>query len=156
MDVSTGEILALTSYPEYNPGVISSGKDAVAIRKYFSDLQTPLLNRAIAGLYTPGSIVKPYVAIGALEEKVISPEKQILSTGSISIPNPYDPKKPSIFKDWREQGWMNMRLALAYSSNVYFFEIGGGFETQPGLGIERLNSYANMFGFGKVTGIDLT
>ncbi|MEK7505439.1 MAG: penicillin-binding transpeptidase domain-containing protein [Patescibacteria group bacterium] len=156
MDVRTGEILALTSYPEYDPEVISFGKDTTAIRKYFSDPGTPLLNRAIAGLYTPGSIVKPYVAIGALEEGVISPEKQILSTGSISIPNPYDPKKPSIFKDWREQGWMNMRLALAYSSNVYFFEIGGGFETQPGLGIERLNSYANMFGFGKVTGIDLT
>ncbi len=156
MDVRTGEILALTSYPEYDPGIISSGKDVAAIRRYFSDPQTPLLNRAIAGLYTPGSIVKPYIAIGALEEKVISPDKQILSTGSISVPNPYDPKKPSIFKDWREQGWMDMRLALAYSSNVYFFEIGGGFETQPGLGIYRINSYANMFGFGKITGIDLT
>ncbi len=149
MDVHTGEILAMTSFPEYKSGVMSDGSDAAAIGKYLKDSRRPFLNRFVSGLYTPGSIVKPYVAIAALEEKTIDPNKQILSTGSISIPNPYYPEIKSTFMDWRPQGLVDMRKAIAVSSNVYFYEVGGGFEGQPGLGIDRLNKYFGIFGFGK-------
>ncbi|MEN9622047.1 MAG: hypothetical protein RLZZ67_481 [Candidatus Parcubacteria bacterium] len=151
MDIHTGEVIALTSYPEYKSLVMVEGSDSKTISKYLTDTRKPLFNRVLSGLYTPGSIVKPYVALAALEEGVISPETQILSTGSISIPNPYDPKRKTTFMDWKAHGLVDMRKAIAVSSNVYFYEIGGGFEGQKGVGIEKLNTYFSMFGFGKGT-----
>ena len=148
MDVRNGEILALVSFPEYNQNVMTAGVDKDAFAKILNDPRNPFLNRLIAGLYTPGSTVKPFIAAGALTEKIIAPEKKILSTGSISIPNPYDKTKESIFVDWKAHGWVDMRQALAVSSNVYFYEIGGGFEEQPGLGISGIEKYLRLFGFG--------
>ena len=148
MDVRNGEILALVSFPEYNQNVMTAGADKDAFAKILNDPRNPFLNRLIAGLYTPGSTVKPFIAAGALTEKIITPEKKILSTGSISIPNPYDKTKKSIFVDWKAHGWVDMRQALAVSSNVYFYEIGGGFEEQPGLGISGIEKYLRLFGFG--------
>ncbi len=155
MDVNSGEVLALVSYPEYNPAVLSGGGSARTINSYLKDKSNPFLNRPVAGLYTPGSVVKPFMAMAALTEDVIDPQKKILSTGSISVPNPYDPKKPSIFKDWKAHGWVDMRRALAVSSDVYFYEIGGGFESQKGLGIANIEKYVRLFGLGTKTGIDL-
>jgi penicillin-binding protein 2 len=155
MDVNTGEILALTSYPEYDQNLVTKGEDTEAINALFNSKEKPFLDRAVSGLYTPGSIVKPIMALAALHEKIISPEKQILSTGSISIPNPYDKNNPSIFRDWKALGWMNMRSALAFSSDVYFYAVGGGFEDQKGLGINAIDRYYEMFGMTEKTGIDL-
>lgn len=155
MDVNTGEIIALTSWPEYSPTVLAEGDDKQTINSYNTDPNKPFLNRAIGGLYTPGSVVKPFVALAALEENIISPNKEILSTGSISIPNPYYPDKSAVFKDWKAHGLVNMREALAVSSNVYFYEIGGGYQNQKGLGIENIKKYMKMFGFESKTGIDL-
>ena len=155
MDVNTGEILALTNYPEYDSNVLADGGPADTIDGYVKNTRTPFLNRAVSGLYTPGSIVKPFIALGALKEGVISPEKQILSTGELVLENPYDPDHPSIFRDWRPQGYVDMRHAIAVSSDVYFYEVGGGYEDQPGLGIENLKKYMELFGVSKKTGIDL-
>ncbi len=152
MDVETGELLALTSFPEYSPTALLMGdKDAIAALN--EDSRQPFLNRAVQGLYAPGSIVKPLVAAAALEEGVITEEKQILSTGSISVPNPYDPSRPTVFRDWRAHGWVDMRHATAVSSDVYFYEVGGGFQGQQGLGIANLDKYFKFFGFGEITGI---
>ena len=156
MDVHTGEIIALANYPSFNPEVMAKGSDVAAIQALNADERQPFLNRVMSGLYTPGSIVKPFLAYGALAEGVITPEKQILSTGSISIPNPYNPANPSVFKDWRAQGWVDMRHAIAVSSNVYFYEIGGGYKDQKGLGIDRINKYMHLFGFGEPVDIPLS
>lgn len=155
MDIETGEILALVSYPEFDPNVMTDGDDDRAITAYTKDARTPFLNRAISGLYTPGSIVKPMFAIGALVEGTLTPETPIWSGGSISIPNPYFPDKPSIFNDWKAHGWLDMRTAIAQSSNVYFYQVAGGFEGQKGIGIKGLEKYARLFGYGAKTGIDL-
>jgi len=155
IDVASGNILAMASVPEYSSKVLSEGGPASLINGYINDKNKPFLNRAISGLYAPGSVVKPFVALAALSEGIISPEKKILSTGSISIPNPFFPDKKSIFKDWKAHGWVDMRHALAISSDVYFYEIGGGFEDVRGLGINKIYEYAKNFGFGKKTGIDL-
>ncbi len=149
MDVRNGEIIALTSYPEYNMEVMSSRIDQDMVRAYLSDKNKPFLDRAVGGLYAPGSIVKPYVALGALSENIIDPNKEILSTGSISVQNDYDPDKQTIFKDWKALGYVDMRHAIAMSSDVYFYEVGGGYKDQKGLGIDNINKYMNMFGFGK-------
>lgn len=148
MDVASGELLAVTSYPEFNSTVMSEGSDSKAISAYLSDTRQPFLDRSISGLYTPGSIVKPFLALGALAEGVIDPEKEILSTGSISIPNPFDPALRSVFTDWKAHGYVDMRRALAVSSDVYFYEVGGGFESQPGIGIANIKKYMELFGFG--------
>lgn len=155
MDIETGEVLALVSYPEYDPNILSRGKDRDTIASYDSDSRKPYLDRAISGLYTPGSIFKPLVAAGAYHDRIISPEKVIVSTGSISIPNPYDPSNPTIFRDWKALGAMNMRSAIAYSSDVYFYTVGGGHAGQEGLGIERLKHWYEAFGITKETGIEL-
>ena len=155
MDVRNGEILSLVSFPEYDPETVSSGDDDDKIRSYLKDEDKPFLNRVIQGLYTPGSIVKPFLAVGALKENIISPSKQILSTGSISIPNPYYPNIKSVFTDWKAHGWVDMRKALSVSSNVYFYEVGGGFGDQKGLGIDKIGYYTRLFGIGLPSGVDL-
>ncbi|MEA2112367.1 MAG: penicillin-binding transpeptidase domain-containing protein [Patescibacteria group bacterium] len=154
MDVHNGEILALASYPEYDLDVMSNGNDQNEIARYIMGEGEPFLNRVTMGLYTPGSIVKPFLAIAALNEEIISPNKKILSTGSISIPNPYFPEEESVFKDWKAHGWVNMRDAIAVSSNVYFYAVGGGYEDQVGLGIDNINKYIKLFGFSEETGIE--
>ena len=155
MDVKTGDVIALASYPEYDSAILSDGSNRAKIRAFQTDPAAPFLNRAISGLYTPGSIVKPFVALAALNEKVITPEKQILSTGSISLPNPYYPELKSVFTDWKAHGWVDVRRALAVSSNVYFYEVGGGYKDQNGLGIRRIREYIAKFGIGEKTGVDL-
>ncbi|MEA3399466.1 MAG: penicillin-binding transpeptidase domain-containing protein [Patescibacteria group bacterium] len=155
MDVSNGELLALTNYPEYNSNILSKGKDSDKIGTYLTDQRKFFLNRAVSGLYTPGSIVKPFLGYAALNEDVISPSKLILSNGSISIPNPYYPELKSVFKDHGIFGWVDMREAIAVSSDVYFYEIGGGFEDQKGLGIRKIGDYMKEFGLAQKTGIDL-
>ncbi len=155
MDVRTGEIIALASYPEFNSSLMVNG-GAADIQRALSDVREPFLNRSVSGLYTPGSIVKLFIAAGALEERVVSPEKKILSTGALSLPNPFDPERPSIFKDWRAHGWVDLRHALAVSSNVYFFQVGGGYENQRGLGIAGIERSVRAFGIGEKTGVDLS
>lgn len=154
MDVDSGEILTLVSYPEYDPEIMTIGEDIEKIENYFTDQSNPFLNRVVSGLYAPGSIIKPFLAFAALEEGIITPEKKITSTGSISIPNPYFPDQPSIFKDWKAHGAVDMRRAIAVSSDVYFYEIGGGYGNQEGLGIERIKKYLENFGFSKITGFN--
>ena len=154
MDVKTGELLALTSFPEYDNAAFTSG-DSASVEGISASSRAPLLNRAIAGLYAPGSIVKPIFAAAALAEHVITPEKEIVSTGAISIPNPYNPELPTVFRDWAVHGPVDMRTALAVSSYEYFYTIGGGYGAQKGRGIERLDKYARLFGLGNLSGIAL-
>ncbi len=155
MDIHTGEILALTSFPSFDPEVMADGDDTALISEYNSDDRLPFLNKVISGAYTPGSIVKPFVAYAALEHGVISPEKVIVSNGYLLVPNPYNPSNPSRFNDWRVQGPMTMREAIAFSSNVYFYIIGGGYGEQPGLGITKMAENYRRFGMGELTGINL-
>lgn len=143
----TGEVLALVSLPSFDTNKLTG--------EIFSDPAKPAFNRVLSGVYSPGSIIKPLVAFGALEEGIVDPMTSILSTGYIELPNPYTPSQPSRFVDWKAHGWVNVYSALARSSNVYFYEVGGGFEQQQGLGIERLRAYWGKFLLGEKTGIDL-
>ncbi len=148
MDVNNGEIIALTSYPEYSSQIMSDRNDSRAIRALLNNQNLPFLDRAVDGLYTPGSVVKPYIALGALNEGVIDSETIIHTTGSISIPNPYDKTKETVFRDWKNLGSLNMRQAIAMSSDAYFYAVGGGYKDQKGLGILKIDQYLRKFGFG--------
>lgn len=157
MNIHTGEILAITSYPEYDNNMMTNAKGEEENRKLQSDLldkRRKFLNRVVSGLFTPGSTVKPFVALAALMEDVITPEKTIYSSGQLVIKNKYG-GKDTIFKDWKAHGYTDMRKALEQSSDEYFYQVGGGFKDQKGLGIEKINTYSKMFGFASTTGIDL-
>lgn len=154
LDINTGEVMAITSFPEYDSDVLSQGRPVALVNKLLNDPDYPFFFRAVEGLYSPGSTFKPLIAIAALNENIIEPTKKILSTGSISLPNPYNPQLKNTFYDWKAHGWVDMKDALAYSSNVYFYEIGGGFEDQPGLGISKIKKYAKMFQLDKKTGFE--
>lgn len=154
MNPKTGEILALVSFPSF---------DNNAPADYLAFSGNPLFNRAIAGVYSPGSTVKPLVALAALHEKLVTPAFTVYSPGYLELPNPYDPDKPNRFLDWRPQGTVNMQSALARSSNVYFYVVGGGCTAvtcngvgrSKGLGINKLNEYWQLFGLNQKTGIDM-
>ncbi|MEK7118230.1 MAG: penicillin-binding transpeptidase domain-containing protein [Patescibacteria group bacterium] len=155
MDIESGAMRALVSYPEYEPNIMTSGDDNEAIEKWSADEGTPFLNRAVSGLFTPGSIIKPILAVGALRDGILTPETLIQSVGYIAVPNPYFPKEETRFNDWKAHGWLDMRTAIAQSSNVYFYEVAGGYKEQRGLGIANIEKYARLFGYGTTTGIDL-
>lgn len=156
MDIHTGELIAITSFPEYSPDVLSLGDDREVITGYIEDAKKPFLNRAVAALLAPGSTLKPFMGIAALSEGVIGEYTKILSQNSISIPNPYNPDKPSIFRDFApNNGWVDLRNALKVSSNIYFYEVGGGYRDQKGIGIANIEKYARDFGLGDLTAIDL-
>lgn len=148
MNVHSGEIIALTSYPEYSSQVMSDRSDTARVKALLTNPNLPFLDRAVDGLYTPGSIVKPYVALGVLTENVIDPSTIIVTTGSISIPNPYDSTKSTLFKDWKNNGALDIRHAIAMSSDAYFYIVGGGYKDQKGLGILNIDKYLRLFGLG--------
>ncbi len=156
MDIHTGEIIALTNVPEYDSNILSSGSDRATIKNYLTSKNTPLMDRAVSGLFTPGSDVKPYIGLEALQEGVIDPLTKIESNNYITIPNPYFPDQPSVFRDYyKNNGWVDMRHALEVSSNIYFMEIAGGYKNQKGIGIDNVGKAWLRFGITQKTGVDL-
>jgi len=155
IDPQNGEVLSLISLPSFDNNIFSRSGNNAEKNKILNSTYNPLFNKAVSGVYTPASTIKPMVGLAALAEGIIDPKKQILSIGYIEIPNPYNPSKPSRFLDWKANGWVDLYSALARSSNVYFYEVGGGFEDVKGLGIDKLKEYWQKFGLGKKTGIDL-
>lgn len=156
MDVQTGAVRAIVSYPSYDANVMASGGPSRTIAAYNTDPGHPFLDHAVQGVYTPGSIVKPFVASGALTDGIISPNTVIDDPGFISLPDPYHPGKMFIYKGWKALGAVDVRRAIAWSSDVFFYEVGGGFQNQKGLGIDRLDYWYRQFGFGTTTGIDVS
>ena len=168
MDPQTGEVLAMINFPTFdNNSFVDRSRNKERISALESKSK-PMLNRAISGFYSPGSIIKPMVAISALHEGIVDENTQIFSKGFITIPNPYNPETPSTFLDWRANGWVDVRNALAKSSNIFFYLVGGGLPksvneseyvsgnyNSKGLGIGKLYSYWNQFGLGEKTNIDL-
>lgn len=154
IDVDTGELIALVSAPSFPLYALNTQDGTKKLAEAQIDESKPFLNRAISGLYSPGSTVKPFMALAALQEDIISPNKQIESRGSITIKNPYG-GPDTVFRDWKTHGYTDMREAIAVSSDVYFYSIGGGFGDQKGLGISKIDKYLKIFGFAERTGIDL-
>lgn len=155
VDPRDGAVRALVSYPSFDPNVFGRSAKRGDVAALFADPAHPFYDRAIGGGYPSGSTIKPILAVAALEEKIIDPKHAIFDPGYISVPNPFDPSKPTIFKDWKELGWVDMRRALALSANVYFYTVGGGYGDIKGLGIERMKRYLERFGWGSTLGIDL-
>ncbi len=163
LDPKTGEILALISLPSFDNNVFVQKALSGERLALLNNSSKPLFNRAVSGIYNPGSAIKPLVALAALKERIVTPEEQFFSAGFIEVANPYDSARPSRFVDWKAHGWVDVKSALARSSNIYFYAVGGGllngqkdYSEHAGLGIARLREYWQKFGFGEKTGVDLT
>lgn len=167
MNPQTGEVLSMVSWPTYDNTRFARSIDY----EYYLDVsvasQTPLVNHAISSLYPPGSVWKVVTSIGVLEENVIAPETMIFNPPSITLPNRYAPNDESVaqrFVDWNPEGFglLSITGAIANSSDVYFYQVGGGNpDLNPatlrtgGLGIDDLFRYATATGIGTELGIEL-
>ena len=145
-----GEILALVDYPSYDNNLFAEGIKQNDYKKLLDDPNKPLLTRSISGEYPSGSTIKPTIAAAALQEKVITRNTTVNSTGGLRV-------KEWFFPDWKAggHGVTNVIKALAQSVNTFFYYVGGGFGNFNGLGIDRLDKYFKLFGLGELTGIDL-
>lgn len=150
LDPRNGGVLALASAPSYDNNWFIDASHRNDVERLLTDARTPLLNRAISGQYPSGSIIKPVIAVGALAERIITPSTTILSTGGFTVGR-------NNFPDWKAggHGLTNLAKAIAESVNTYFYAIGGGYEQQPGLGVDRIVKYLQLFGWGRTSGIDL-
>jgi len=155
MDPRSGAVLALVSYPSYDDNAFSRGISQADYNKIADDPSQPFFNRAIGAKYPTGSTIKPFEASAALQEKIISPDKQINDPGYILVKSQYDPNVVYRYGGVTPHGWVDMRKAIAVSSNIYFYTVGGGYEDQKGLGPANIKKYLSLFGWDKKTGIDL-
>ena len=154
LDYTTGEIYAQVSIPSFDPAIFNSPGNTQEVLDLFSRKDTPLFNRAVQGMYPPGSSIKPFIASAALEENVIDPKKKVFAPLAIFVPNEYDSSIIYSFPDWRNHGYLDMAGALAWSSNVYFYTVGGGHEGVKGLGVRKIGDWLYKFGFGQSLGRD--
>jgi penicillin-binding protein 2 len=159
LDPKTGGVLALVSLPSFDDNWFARGITSAEYQSLNGDKNLPLYNRAIAGLYPPGSTVKPMLAAAALAEGVVKPTTKIFDGGAIVIPNQYNPAISYTFRGWKPGGLgaMDVHSAIAMSSDIYFYTIGGGQKDLKidGLGAVRLADYMKKFYLGQMTGIDL-
>lgn len=158
----TGEILALVSYPTFENNRLARIIPGDYYEQLINDPYRPLFNHVISAEHPPGSVYKMAQAIGALNERVITPEKELFDPGKITINQIFyenDPGTPRDFVCYEEfgHGWVNFIRGVALSCDVYFYKIGGGFkeENVSGLGIWRMKDYAMALGYGQLTGIEL-
>lgn len=147
MDPDTGEILALASYPTYDLSTFNRDYGQLS-----NDEALPLYNRALYGLYAPGSTFKPGVAAAALSEGIIDGTTLLQCAGKYTYFKSYQPTcwvYNSTVSPIHEHGYLNVREAICVSCNCFFYETGRL------LGIEQMNRYGTLFGLGEATGIEL-
>ena len=147
LDPNNGEILVLTSTPSYDPNPFVKGLSRMAFKKLQQDPHQPLYNRAIRGQYPPASTVKPFLALGSLAMHVTDKDFKIFDPGWFKLPN-----SRHKYRDWKPggHGWVNLIDAIIVSSDIYFYDLA------IRLGIDRMHTIYNSFGFGHATGIELT
>ncbi len=160
----TGEILAMVSYPSYENNRMARFIPAYYLRQLTIDGREPLLNHAIQAERPPGSVFKLVTATGGLNENVITADQIIDAPGVITLTEKYyanDPGQPREYVDWNREvggfGKIDFVGAIANSSNIYFYKVGGGYkdEVPVGLGVCRLGTYARALGYGARSGIEL-
>ncbi|MDO4449982.1 MAG: penicillin-binding protein 2 [Moraxella sp.] len=146
LDPKNGEVLAFVSNPSYDPNPFVSGISSKEYGALRDDIDQPLYNRALQGLYPPASTIKPFESMGFLHYGAMSWEDTIFDPGYFSLPG--DSHK---FRDWKKggHGTVNMSKSIIMSVDTYYYK------TAYKLGIDKLHSWMSEFGFGKKTGIDL-
>ena len=146
IDPRNGDLLVLVSSPSYNPNLFVDGIDYDSYNKLLNSSNAPLLNRALQGEYPPGSTIKPFIGLAALELGLRDPFGEIYCRGWFSLAG-----QKRRFRDWKRQGHgkTNMTQAISKSCDVYFYSLAHE------MGIDKLQASLKQFGFGKVTDLDI-
>jgi len=146
MDTRDGGILALVSSPGYDPNPFVNGIDHKSYNRLLNSKNTPLLNRSLQGQYPPGSTIKPFIGVAALDHGIRTHEDETWCPGWFRLPGADRP-----YRDWKKEGHgkINLFSAIAQSCDVYFYALA------TELGIDQLSSSLQKFGFGRKTGIDI-
>ena len=147
IDPDTGGVLAFVSKPAYDPNLFVNGIDSKTYTALRENDKQPLFNRALRGQYPPGSTLKPFVALGGLEEGITSKHAHTYCPGFYQLPG-----KARKYRDWKRggHGTVDLTDAIAQSCDVYFYDLA------MSMGIDRLHDYLTKFGFGERTGIDIS
>ncbi len=146
MNVKTGEVLAMASYPDFDPSKFIFGIDPETYNQYNSKTTKALRNRATQEIYPPGSIFKMVTAIAGLETGAITTTTKINDVGKYSLYSDY----PKYCWKRSGHGYLNVTHAIQHSCNYFFYEVGNR------IGIDTLAKYTKYFGLGTKTGIELT
>lgn len=146
IEVKTGGVLVFASRPSFDPNPFVAGIANDAYQALQSSEAQPLFNRALRGLYPPGSTLKPFVALAGLENNAVTASQRFLCPGYYQLPN-VDHK----YRCWKKTGhdWVNVNKAITESCDVYFYRLASA------LGIDDMHNFLQKFGFGEKTGIDL-
>lgn len=147
MNVNTGEVLAMASYPDYEPQLFANGISTEKYNEYIHSTEKPLFNRAISGAYAPGSTFKMITAIAGLETNNVTTTEKINDVGV--YPRGHNPVCWYYTSFHSGHGPLNVSDAIKHSCNYFFYELGYR------MGIDTLSEYASYFGLGKKTGIEL-
>jgi penicillin-binding protein 2 len=144
MDARNGEVIAMASSPSFDPTQFNSGVSQAQWRAWMANRRKPLTNKAISGLYAPGSTFKMVVALAGLEANVLTPNERITCNGYVELGD-------ARFHCWKKEGHggMDLRAGIKQSCDVYFYEVA------KRLGIDRVAAMANRFCLGVETGIEL-
>ncbi len=150
LDPRDGSILAAVSWPSYDNNVFSGTVSSTVYQALVNNPDQPLFSRLWSGTYPSGSTAKIVISVIALAEKIITPATTIFSSGGIRV-------GPWFFPDWKPggHGSVNVRGAIAWSVNTFYYTIGGGYESFVGLGVDALTKGMRQFGLGSATGIDV-
>jgi len=163
MNPKTGEILALVSYPNYENNRMERLIPGYYYEQLSNDPQRPLFNHAVSAEHPPGSVYKMTSAVGVLNEGVVTPEYEVECPGTITVTQRFfenDPGTPREFVCWDRNGHGNVSYewAVAYSCNLYWHKVAGGYRDEVpdgGLGVWLMSEYAKALGYGTITGIEL-
>ena len=147
IDPNNGEILALVSSPTYDSNPFVGGISSDKYKALLNDPNKPLYNRALLGSYPPASTVKPYIAIAALSEGVVTPKSVVNDPGWWQLPG-----TERRYRDWLKwgHGKVDVLRAIEESVDTYFYQVAYD------MGIDRLKAWMTKFGFGERTGIDIS
>lgn len=149
MNPQTGAVLGMVSLPSYDNNIFEGELNQDAYKKLLEDTTLPLLNRATLGTYPSGSVIKIVMAAAGLQEGIITKNTSIETPPAITIGE-------WNFPDWKwHTGATNITRAIAESNNIFFYSLAGGWDKIKGLGVEKIDKYLSLFGFGSKTGIDL-
>ena len=146
IDPANGDIVAFVSTPAFDPNLFARGLTRAQYLALTEDPTRPMYDRALRGVYPPGSTIKPLMALAALEYGVVTPESTRFCRGLYRMPGVSRP-----WRDWKPggHGTVDMRKALATSCDVYFYDIANL------MGIDRMHDFLAQFGLGRITGIDI-
>jgi penicillin-binding protein 2 len=146
IDPRNGDIVAYVSMPMFDPNGFARGLTIPEYASLQNDIDRPLYDRAMRGVYPPGSTIKPLVALAALENDVIAPEATRVCHGAFQLPG-----SRHRFRDWKKggHGTVDMHRAIAQSCDVYFYSVANM------MGMDRMHDFLVQFGLGKATGIDI-